>query len=1332
VLPSRPLRFSSATADACPQRSRRSVPIAFALLSLLVFGLPKWAWAQAGQPLITQTVDNTKLTVLKGNTHPLARAQYDHGPAPATLSMQRMLLVLTRSAQQEAGLQTLLQEQQYKSSPSFHKWLTPQEFGEQFGPAEQDVQTIVAWLTSEGFQVASVSNGRTVIEFSGTAAQVQQAFHTTIHSYVVNGEQHWANASDPEIPSALAPVVVGVDGLNSFRSKAQHLLANGLTLRKMMGETTTAKPQFNLQCDLTPSGICNLLGPYDFATIYNVLPLWNATPAIDGTGESIALIGRSNINLQDVADFRSIFGLPANVPQVILDGPDPGLTPDETEADLDVEWSGAVAKNATIKLVVSESTETTDGVDLSAEYAVDNNVAPVISESFGNCELALGTAEDQFYNDLWEQAAAQGISVFVSAGDNGSAGCDSDDNSPPAPAQFGLAVNGFGSTPYNVSVGGTDFNDFFNPGTYWSTSSNPTTLESALGYIPETTWNDSCTNAIFGQPQIGFSTDPETNCNNEELEDFVVTVGGSGGQSNCTAPTGNTPSSCSGGYTKPPFQTGTGVPNDGKRDMPDVSLFASNGFVGNSYVICEADLLEGSCSATNIIGIGGTSASSPTFAALQALVDESTGSPQGNPNFVYYKLAAQVPASSCNSSTGPASTCVFNDVTSGTNAMPCATGSPDCTTATPGDSYGVLSGYNTGVGYDLATGLGSVNANNLVKQWNSVTFTPSSTTLSSTDGTPISITHGTAVNFNVSVTPTSPEPTGAVSLLATQGNNTFGFDTLSLNSSGTATGSTNMLPGGTSYTVTAHYGGDTNYGGSTSNALTVTVTPETSKTDLHVVTFNPNTGAETSANATTFTYGSLYLLRADITNSSGSDCFAAGTSTAAYACPTGSVAITDNGTALTSSPFGLNSEGNTEDQTIQLTGGTHNLVANYSGDNSYDASSATDAVTVTTAPTTTSASGPADVIIGASFSLTVTTNTQSSGVAPTGTYSVFDGTTQLSQTSVSCTPATSTQFAACQSNINVSVSGAAGAHTLTVQYSGDQNYAASTSGPVTVTAVPDFSLSTSASPLVITAGQSGTATITVTPATNDSSTVQLSCATVFPGGSCTSSPTSVSLSNGTAATAMVTISTLAPSTSTTTGSASMAVHRSALFLFRRGPWWTLSLLAGLAALFLTMVPGRQKSRETAMGMALVCVLSFAIGCGGGANASGGGGSQAFSTTTTLSASATKSPQGTSVTLTATVQSSAPSPPTGSVTFNSSNCEYSQFANLTNGTGQLQFLGGPVPVGTCTVTAQYGGDANNLASTSGALNITFTGTTQAQVTGQTGTDAHTTTVTVTIQ
>jgi subtilase family serine protease len=265
------------------------------------------------------------------------------------------------------------------------------------------------------------------------------------------------------------------------------------------------------------------LGPYDFATIYSLLPLWNK--GINGTGKTIAIVGDTDINIQDVADFRSMFGLPVNNPTIIVNGTDPGIQGDESEADIDVQWSGAVAPDATIDFVVSKSTETTSGVDLSAVFIIENNLASVMSESYGECELGLGTTGNQFYNTLWQQAAAQGITVFIAAGDAGSAGCDNFNAQSPSPALYGLQVSGYASTPYDVAVGATDFNDSSDPSTYWSTTNNSTTQSSALGYIPETTWNDSCTNAIF--VTLGFSANPEANCNNSKLTPyFVLTEGG--------------------------------------------------------------------------------------------------------------------------------------------------------------------------------------------------------------------------------------------------------------------------------------------------------------------------------------------------------------------------------------------------------------------------------------------------------------------------------------------------------------------------------------------------------------------------------------------------------------------------------------------------------------------------------------------------------------------------------------------------------------------------------------------------------------------------------------
>jgi subtilase family serine protease len=388
--------------------------------------VPAFAQQFSPQPLITRPIDESQLMTLKGNTHPLAQPQFDVGIAAPNLPLQRMLLVLKRSPQQDFALRTLLDDQQDKASTNYHKWVTPDEFGVQFGPSDQDVQLVTGWLQSHGFQVNRVAHGRSVIEFSGVESQVEGAFHTQIHAYMVNGQQHWANASDPQIPAALAPAVAGVLSLNNFPAQPMLHLLGTMSRDKSTGQVTPVNPSLTLNGNCGVQNHCYGVGPYDFATIYNVAPLWNATPAIDGTGQTIAIVGETDINPQDIADFRNFFGLPPVTLNVIHDGQAPGIlhNGEETESDLDVEWSSAVAKGATIDFVVSQATETTRGVDLSALYIIDNNLAPVMSESYGFCELGLGTAGNQAFNAMWEQAAAQGITVMISSGDNGAAGCE--------------------------------------------------------------------------------------------------------------------------------------------------------------------------------------------------------------------------------------------------------------------------------------------------------------------------------------------------------------------------------------------------------------------------------------------------------------------------------------------------------------------------------------------------------------------------------------------------------------------------------------------------------------------------------------------------------------------------------------------------------------------------------------------------------------------------------------------------------------------------------------------------------------------------------------------
>ena len=984
---------------------RRAVTMILAAGSLFVIVSPVGAQSTAVRSRITGRIDDGNLTARGGNTHPLARPQDDQGAVADSQPMRRMLLSLRRAPEQQAALKQLLDQQQSSGSANYHQWLTPQQFGQQFGPADADIQTVTQWLQSQGFQVNRLSAGKTVIEFSGNAGQVRKAFHTEIHKYLVNGQQHLANASDPQIPTTLAQVVGGPVTLHNFSRKAQSHVRGPFSRVSDTGEVKPMGPLFTGN-----GGGFHALAPGDFNTIYNI-PSAVVPSTVNGTGQTIAIVGDSEIctlhspqfntgfcnngTTDDVKQFRQLFGLPtANLPNVILDGPDPGFDVggDETEGDLDVEWSGAVAPNATIDFVIAQNTETSFGVDLAAEYIVDNNLAPVMSESFGDCEADLGAGGNQFYNSLWEQAAAQGITVIVSSGDSGSAGCDNPNLASPNSAKNGLAVNGIASTPFNVAAGGTDF-DFAATGyptTYWKTTNDAGTQASARSYIPETTWNDSCAGTSAGCASASTSS--------------LNVVGGGGGASSCIDPVLFIGSICRSitfpgstqplpGYPKPlwqPTATGSGLTagTDSQRDVPDISLFASDGLLSNSfYIICEADQQGGDCSTTgnitHFIGVGGTSSTAPTFAAIMALVNQkmaslSLSSRQGNANYILYPLAAQQQTNGydCNSShagTTLDSRCTFNDVTKGNNSVPCVSGSPNCANGILVN--GSTPAWNAGTGYDLATGLGTINAANLINNWATVegNFTSTTTSLCMVAGavaTPcatasISITHGTNVSGTIGVTPnpgasttTKPEdvsligvfPGGASVGVDHFNPNTGNADIYRLDGNGQFVGVfTRELVGG-SYNVNAHYAGDGHFGPSDSNAISLTVAPENSTSRVTVQTVNLVTN--TVSTLTSVPYGDLNLVRADVVGA------ASGLETA-----TGSVTFTDNGNPIinpnggTTSPsnFNLNTEGYLEDQTTFLAVGTHSFVAKYNGDASYNAStSGAVSFVVTQAPTVTS------------------------------------------------------------------------------------------------------------------------------------------------------------------------------------------------------------------------------------------------------------------------------------------------------------------------------------------------------------------------------------------
>ena len=1093
-----------------------------------------WAQTPVSQNRVVEKVNESALVTLRGNTHPLAQAQFDQGAAPPDLPMSRMLLVLKRSDAQESALRTLLDAQQDLNSPSYHQWLTPDQFGQQFGPSDQDMQAVAGWLISHGFQIGGISRGRTVIEFSGSASQVRQAFHAEIHKYAVNGEDHWANASDPQIPAALANVVEGVATLHNFSKKPQiEITEDRIAAYVGPGQT----PQVTFQNGR------HALGPWDYDTIYNILPIINPPSGFSGPpagfGTIIAVVGRSNIDIQDVARFRAIFNLQNNNPQIFINGPDPGNLggAEEAEAVLDTTWSGAIAPGANVWLIVSASTNTTDGVDLSEVYVIDGGVGTaVMTESFGTCEAGVTAAEATNISQLAEQAAAEGITYVVSAGDTGSAGCD---HRTETQATGPFSVNVLASSPFTLAVGGTQFNENGNDALYWNIS-NDQSFKSVRSYIPEDVWNQSCMGSQCGQlkPNI---------------------IAGGGGSSMF--------------FGKPSWQSGVkGIPNDGMRDVPDVALTAAG---HDPYLIC----LRGSCQPDAqgnffFAGAAGTSAAAPSFAGIAALMNSLLVPLNSHPrlgqiNYVLYRLAANQNWSSCNGSNTsglPANSCIFNDVTEGNNSVPGEAG------------YGTgTAKYQSGVGYDLASGLGSVNVANLANHWNDVTVNPTATTFSLS---PTSFTHGTPVNLNIHVTSANGTPTGDVSLF--QGG-IGGVPTspvpgnfFTLNSSSSVSASTNLLPGGY-YSLNAHYAGDGNFMASDSGPIALTVSPEPSSTVAETLTLDQN------GKFVSFTggpYGSFVYVRADVTGQSG------------IGYPTGTVNFTDNGVNLPGSPYTLNSEGNAATLLALFTFavGQHSVMADYNSDPSFSASTSL-ATTFSIAQASTSTAVTSSAAVqGADLTATVSTN--SGGAPPSGTVTFFIGGIQVgSPVPVSGIPAVTNSRRVVQQGAQATASFtdsqlANGQFSLSATYSGDNNYSGSSAPPTMINVQADYSLTASANSITIASpGGMGSLTLIVTGGDGFTGTVGFSCSGLPSMSSCQFNPGSVSGSGS----AVMNILTTAPTALIMPGGPSNAMNRRVA-----GGGMTVAGIFLLSGLF-------WRRRAMTRVFAVFALLASAAGCGRSGN-----------------------------------------------------------------------------------------------------------------------------------
>ena len=692
----------------------------------LLAGLLALAWpagharAQSAR-LVTQGIDEGRTVSLPGNVRAEVNAANDRGEVAPDLPLDHMEILLNRPAATEAALGSYVDGLTDPHSPDYHRWLTAAQYGSEFGPSPADVQQVSGWLQSHGFTIDDVQTSRMVIDFSGTAAQVKSAFGTAIHRIEVNGVQHLSNMSDPQIPEALAGIVRGIVSLNDFRPHPY--------LRPRPAYTYTSG-----------GAAYQAMVPADLATIYDFNPLFSA--GLSGQGQTIVVIEDTDVyKTADWTSFRSTLGLSGysagSFTQVHPGGcKDPGVVAgNEAEATLDAEWASAGAPSAAIELASCADSSTTFG-GLTALQTLVNGASPpaIVSISYGECEAENGATANAAYDSIYKQAAAMGISVFVAAGDEGAASCDADETK----STHGIGVSGFASTPYDVAVGGTDFGDAYagTTGTYWS-STNGATYGSAKSYIPEIPWNDSCASTLLATA-AGYSTTYGTSgfCNSSlAREYYLTTASGSGGPSGCAtgapASSGVVGGSCA-GYAKPSWQSLVGNPSDGVRDLPDVSLFAANGAWGHYYVYCDSDTRDGGAACTGApsgwSGAGGTSFAAPIMASIQALVNQKQGGRQGNPNPVYYAIAkseyGSAGTSSCNSTTGKATSgaCIFYDVTQGDMDVNC-TGRTDC--YLPSGKNGVLStssgsyskAYGTQTGWDYATGIGSVNATNLVDGW---------------------------------------------------------------------------------------------------------------------------------------------------------------------------------------------------------------------------------------------------------------------------------------------------------------------------------------------------------------------------------------------------------------------------------------------------------------------------------------------------------------------------------------------------------------------------------------------------------------------------------------
>ncbi|WP_263409257.1 protease pro-enzyme activation domain-containing protein [Terriglobus tenax] len=787
-------------------------------LSLAALFLAQSAALFAAQPTrrIASINDGQRVS-LSGNVSPRVRSAADLGEMAGNQQLEQVTLRFSMTAAQETALTQLLQDQQNPNSPRYHQWLTPEQYGAQFGMSQSDLDQATTWLTSKGLTVTEVARGKNFITVSGSVTAMESAFQTSIHTMKVGTETRFANVTEPALPASLQAVVSGITGLDNFRLKPH------------------ARPRYTSSI----SG-SHFIAPGDLYTIYNMNSL--VTGGTNGSGVTVAVMGQTAIDTTQVATFRSLAGLSTNAPTLRLYGTSPGtVTDDLGEAMLDVEWSGAAAPSASILYVYSQ-----DVVGTSLTQTINNNLAPIISISYGLCESGWGQSALNTYNALFRQANAQGQTIVGPTGDSGATDCDYNGGSTVVTqAQYGLAVDFPASSPYVTAMGGTMFNEGSTTGatTYWS-ASNGTNQGSALSYIPEAVWNEYTTT-------YGLS-------------------GGGGGKSDY--------------FAKPTWQTGTGVPADYVRDIPDLSLNAAASHDG--YLVCLTTYcVNGYRDAnSNLASYGGTSVSTPIFAGILALIEQKTGSRIGNANPTIYALANSAYSSA-----------TFHDITTGDNKMPCQSGTTDCPAGT------TSIGYSATTGYDLATGWGSVDVSSLVTNWSAVSPLSSggsSTSTTTVSTTPTNVTAGNTVTVTVSVASgtsgVTTTPTGTVQILV-DGTATGSALTLSSGTASTTVATASLSSG--NHTITASYTGDTTYTGSLGSATIDVVSTSTADFTLTPASTTVTVASGSTASPVTFTVAS-------VNGFAGSISFSASTTSsnlaAQYTFSASPVTLTSGGSATTS------------------------------------------------------------------------------------------------------------------------------------------------------------------------------------------------------------------------------------------------------------------------------------------------------------------------------------------------------------------------------------------------------------------------------------------------